>query len=209
MDHSLSIVLPVHNVQTSLPRLAFELLDALADFNTQFEVVIVDDGSTDHTEETALELALRYPQLRVCRMPQRSGVAAAVERGMAVADGDIVLVVDSREPMRVSNLRRLWELRNQGELISAGAATPPTIEPRLLKQLSSWGAAVKRLAAEQDRHGGMHMIRRQAVGDLAQTGAGAEVAVSEIRRTDRVRRNPAPAQRPSFLGHLKQLALGE
>ncbi len=209
LDHSLTIVLPVHNVQLSLARHVAELLDALCDLTSRFDVVVVDDGSTDHTEETALELAMQFPQVRVCRMPQRSGIAAAVERGMAEAEGDIVLVVDTREPLRLGDLRRLWEMRNDEELVSARAATPPTIEPRLLKQLSTWGAAVKRLAAEQDRQGGVQMIRRRAVRELAQTTGESDLAVSDIRRTDRVRRRPAASRGPTFLSHLKQLALGE
>jgi glycosyltransferase involved in cell wall biosynthesis len=208
LDHSLSIVLPVHNGQSSLPRLVAELLDVLADLTTRFEIVLVDDGSTDHTEETALDLTRQYPQLRVCRIPLRSGVAAAVERGLAHAEGDIVFVVDSRAPLRVGDLRRLWEMRNQEELISARAATPPVIEPQLLQKLSTWGAAVKRLAAEHDRQGGMQMIRRRAVSELAQNGNEAELLVSEVRRTERVRRAPA-GRGPTFLSHLKQLALGE
>ncbi len=208
LDQSLTIVFPVHNVQSSLARQVAELLDVVCDLTSKFEVVVVDDGSTDHTEEAALELALQFPQLRVCRLPQRSGIAAAVERGLADAQGDIVLVVDSREPLRTSDLRRLWEMRNDEELISARATTPPVIEPRLLKQLSTWGAAVKRLAAEQDQQGGVQMIRRHAMRSAAPIeNEEADFAVSEIHRTDRIRRRPMG--RPSFLAHLKQIALGE
>jgi glycosyltransferase involved in cell wall biosynthesis len=209
LQPSLSIVLPVHNAQSSLTRLIAELLDAAADLTSRFEVVLVDDGSTDHTEETALELCLLFPQLRVLRLPQRMGVAAAVERGLAEAEGEIILVMDDRHGLRVSDLRRLWELRNDEALISARAAAPPEIEPTLLKRLSSWGAAARRLAAEQDRQGGVQMIRRRAVRDLAASESDAELAVSEIRRTDRVPRRPLSSRGPAFLSHLKQLALGE
>ncbi|MBW3597926.1 MAG: glycosyltransferase family 2 protein [Planctomycetes bacterium] len=204
----LSIVLPVHNVQPTLARQLAELLDVLADLTTRFEVVLVDDGSTDHTEETALELAVRYPQLRVVRIPQRSGAAAAVERGLEAAEGDVAMVIDGRAPLRPGDLRRLWEMRNEEELISARAATPPHIEPRLMKQLSSWGAAVKRLAEEHDRTGGVQMIRRGAVRELAQSEA-ADVSVSDIRRTDRIRRRTSHTRGPTFLAHLKELTLGE
>jgi glycosyltransferase involved in cell wall biosynthesis len=206
---SLSIVLPVHNAQSILPRLIAELLDALADLTTRFEMVLVDDGSTDQTEETALEMAMVFPQLRVLRLPQRMGVAAAVERGMAAAEGDIILVTDDRQRLRVSDLRRLWELRNDEALVSARAAAPPNLEPKLLNRLSTWGAAVKRLAAEQDQQGGMHLIRRRAVQELAHSPVNADVAVSEIRRTDRIARRPSASRSPAFLSHLKQLALGE
>ena len=185
-----------------------ELLDAVADLTTRFEIVLVDDGSTDHTEETALELCRVYPQLRVLRLPQRMGVAAAVEHGVAEAEGEIILVMDDRQGMRVGDLRRLWELRNEEALVSARAATPPNIDSKLLKRLGSWGAAVRRIAAEQDRQGGVQMLRRRAVHDLTRA-ADSDLAVSEIHRTDRIPRRAISGRAPTFLSHLKELALGE
>jgi hypothetical protein len=137
------------------------------------------------------------------------GVAAAVERGLAEAEGEIILVMDDRQGLRVGDLRRLWELRNDEALVSARAAAPPEMEPKLLKRLSSWGAAARRLATEQDRQGGMHMIRRRAVNELARSESDTDLAVSEIRRTDRVPRRTVSSRGPAFLSHLKQLALGE
>jgi glycosyltransferase involved in cell wall biosynthesis len=181
----------------------------VADLTRDFEILLVDDGSTDQTEETALELSRLFPQIRVLRFPQRMGVAAAVERGLAEAEGDIILVMDNRQGLRVGDLRRLWELRNDEELVSARAAAPPVIEPKRLTRLSSWGAAARRLAAEQDRQGGMQMIRRRALAELAQSPSDADLAVSEIRRTDRVSRRTPTYRGPTFLSHVKQLALGE
>jgi glycosyltransferase involved in cell wall biosynthesis len=209
LQPSLSIVLPVHNAQSSLPGLLADLLDAVADLTRGFEIVLVDDGSTDQTEETALELSRLFPQLRVLRLPQRTGVAAAVERGLAEAEGDIILVMDDRQGLRMGDVRRLWELRNDESLVSARAAAAPVIEPKLLKLLSSWGAAAKRLAAEQDRQGGMQMIRRRALAELPRAAADADLAVSEIRRTDRISRGARTSRGPTFLAHVKQLALGE
>jgi glycosyltransferase involved in cell wall biosynthesis len=207
LSHSLSIVLPIYNAQSTLPRVIAELLDTAAELTTRFEIVLVDDGSTDHTEETARELSAVFPQLRVVRLPQRMGVAAAVERGLAEAEGDIILVMDDRGSLRVGDLRRLWELRHDEGLVSARATAPANIEPHRLKRVGAWGAAARQLAAEQDRHGGMQMIRRRAIAELA-AGVDADLAVSEIRRTDRINRRSRPS-RPTFLAHLKQLALGE
>jgi hypothetical protein len=55
----------------------------------------------------------------------------------------------------------------------------------------------------------MQMIRRRALAELTRAPADADLAVSEIRRTDRISRGPRPSRSPNFLSHLKQLALGE
>ena len=73
MDLSLSIVLPVHNAQNTLACDVHLLLELLPDITPRFEILIVDDASSDHTEEIAHELSLQYPQVRVKRHLRRQG----------------------------------------------------------------------------------------------------------------------------------------
>ena len=114
LDHSLSVVLPVHNAESTLARQVAELLDVLPELTSSFEVLIVDDGSTDQTEESAQELAREFPQLRVIRHAQRRGIPEVVKTGMEETSGDVVFVHDEQLPLRPSDLRRLWALRPAG-----------------------------------------------------------------------------------------------
>lgn len=112
MDQSLSVVLPVHNAQSTLAAQVQQLLDVLPDLTSRFEVLIVDDGSTDHTQEVATDLAVEFPQVRILRTAGRHGTPAAVQMGLQRTLGDIVFVQDERTRVCPSDLRRLWQLRH-------------------------------------------------------------------------------------------------
>ncbi len=168
MDLSLSVVLPVHNAQHTLADNVSKLLEVLPDITPRFEILIVDDASTDQTEEIAHELALEYPQLRVTRHQTRRGPNAAVQTAMTQTTGDMVFVHDETTPIRVSELRQLWNLRNDRQLVMARAQTPRrSLSPHLLERLSTWG---EQLRATQDEpaQGGLQMIRRETVEQLDQ-----------------------------------------
>ena len=94
MHKSLTILLPVHNAQGTLARQITTLLDFLPEISTEFEILIVDDASTDSTVDVALDLARRFPQVRVLRQSQRLGHQRAIEAGLARSSGEIVFIND-------------------------------------------------------------------------------------------------------------------
>lgn len=96
----LSIVVPMYNEEDVLPLLVARLrptadalvADALA---TAYEVVAVDDGSTDATPVLLQRLTRQWPQLRVIRLRANAGHQAAISAGLARAVGDYVVTIDA------------------------------------------------------------------------------------------------------------------
>src|SRR4051794_26415835 len=82
---SVSIVIAAYNEQESISRRAIELLRAISDNGLQGELIIVSDGSTDHTVATARQVAQDDSRLRVIDLPQNAGKAAALAAGRAAA----------------------------------------------------------------------------------------------------------------------------
>ena len=88
-----SIVVPVRNEADNVAPLVNEIAGAL-DGRWAYEIIYVNDGSTDATGERLLELMKRHPQLRQLRHATSSGQSAAVRSGVRAARGDIVATLD-------------------------------------------------------------------------------------------------------------------
>ena len=105
MQHSLSVLLPVKDAQATLTALVHENLDVAADSGDQFELLIIDDGSTDATSEVAHELTHHYPQVRVVRHGTSLGREAAIRTGLKRSQGEVVVVRDENGGFRVLERR--------------------------------------------------------------------------------------------------------
>ena len=144
MQPTLSIVLSVHNAEQTLALRVRELLDVLPDLTAQFEVLIVDDGSTDQTDEVAHDLSKQYPQLQAVRHPIQRGAEAALQTGLELTNGDVLFMQDGHEPIRPSRIRQLWETRRDAAQPLNAAQTRAPREPAWLERLEAWGAALVR-----------------------------------------------------------------
>ncbi len=91
----LSLVIPAYNEQENIPVLLERVAAALAQIGKPFEVLIVDDGSTDSTPKLLDEGMHQYPWLRVLRMAKNGGQSAAFEAGFKAARGEIIATIDA------------------------------------------------------------------------------------------------------------------
>lgn len=108
----LSLVIPAYNEQEVIPTLLTRVEASLAQVGKPFEVVIVDDGSTDGT--TALLDAARQqkPWLRIVRMGKNSGQSAAFDAGFKFARGQVIATIDAdlqNDPEELPRLVKLLE----------------------------------------------------------------------------------------------------
>jgi glycosyltransferase involved in cell wall biosynthesis len=90
----LSVVIPVYNEEESLEPLLEELHAALDPTTGSYEIVVVDDGSTDGTYPTLVRLFRRENRLKAVRLKRNFGQTAAVAAGFAHAEGDIIVAMD-------------------------------------------------------------------------------------------------------------------
>jgi dolichol-phosphate mannosyltransferase len=91
----LSLVIPAYNEQENVNVLLERVSAALTQTGRPFEVVIVDDGSTDDTPKLLADGMRKYPWLRVLRMARNGGQSAAFEAGFAAARGQVIGTIDA------------------------------------------------------------------------------------------------------------------
>ncbi len=89
---AISVVVPVRNEAGNIALLVEEIAAALA--GRAFEIVYVNDGSSDGTEQELLRLMALHPWLRQIKHAQSCGQSAAVRTGVAAARGEIVATID-------------------------------------------------------------------------------------------------------------------
>jgi len=93
----LSVVLPAYNEREAIEHVLEEVVDALSGESIRYEVVVIDDASTDGTAELAEEFARTCWQcpVRVIRCPEQRGAGAARKVGIRHARGEIVVMLDA------------------------------------------------------------------------------------------------------------------
>ena len=89
----LSVVVPVHNEADNL-RPLIEEIDAALSGVCEFEIIYIDDGSTDSTPENLLEIAATNPRLRILRHFKCCGQSASITSGVAAARGPVIATLD-------------------------------------------------------------------------------------------------------------------
>jgi len=90
---ALSLVIPAHNEAGSIAKTIGGLVEAVAAREIDYEIVVVDDASTDGTAAVIHELAAQNPSIRYHRSPNPRGFGLAVRAGLDVFEGDAVAVV--------------------------------------------------------------------------------------------------------------------
>jgi glycosyltransferase involved in cell wall biosynthesis len=103
----LSVIVPLLNEESTLEQLYGEVATALDATGCEWEVVFVDDGSTDGSYRELVRLHAAHLNVRVVRLRRNFGKAAALAAGIEVAAGDVVVTMDADlqdDPAEIPNL---------------------------------------------------------------------------------------------------------
>ncbi|HEX3019530.1 MAG TPA: glycosyltransferase family 2 protein [Chitinispirillaceae bacterium] len=91
-----SIVVPLHNESESLPLLVKAISEVMGSSGFEYEIVFVDDGSTDNSFDVLKELRVQYGSfLRLFRFSRNYGKSAALSVGIKQALGDVIITMDA------------------------------------------------------------------------------------------------------------------
>jgi glycosyltransferase involved in cell wall biosynthesis len=141
LDPELSVVVPVYNEEGNLAALHQELTSVLDPFGKRYEILFVDDGSTDASFALLSSIHHRDPRVRVIRFRKNFGQTAALAAGFAGARGGVIVTLDADLQNDPSDIPRLVERLDAGFDIVCGwrkDRKDAFLSRRLPSQIANW-----------------------------------------------------------------------
>ncbi len=168
----LSIVVPLKNEAENVGFVTEAIADACAGLG-RYEVVYVDDGSTDATAARVLALRERFPMLRLVQHPLSAGQSAAIHSGVRFARGDVICTLDGdgqNPPSEIVKLVSRLDGRSFPDGVALVAGQRVGRQDTWSKRTASRAANRIRAAllhdATRDTGCGLKLIRRDVFLDL-------------------------------------------
>ncbi len=182
----LSVVVPIYNEAENLRPLCQRIHEALASTGWMYEVVIVDDGSTDGSAQILTLLHAEDPRLKVLRFRRNFGQTAALAAGFAYAHGQVIVSLDGDLQNDPLDIPRLVAKLSEGyDLVNGWRSNrrDPFLHRRLPSRIANWlislttrvklhdyGCTLKafrsEVAKELKLYGEMHRFIPALAGDL-------------------------------------------
>jgi glycosyltransferase involved in cell wall biosynthesis len=106
---SLSIFFPAYNDGGTIASLVIQAVQVASRLTPDFEVLIINDGSTDATRQVADELARTYPQVRAIHHPRNRGYGGALRTGFASASKELIAYTDGDAQYDPTEFEALWK----------------------------------------------------------------------------------------------------
>jgi glycosyltransferase involved in cell wall biosynthesis len=172
MTAVISVVVPIHNEERSVALLLDELSSALEPLDREWEVVFVDDGSTDGSFGALTRLHAANENVRVVRLRRNFGKAAALAAGFEEASGELIVTIDGDLQDDPAEIPRLLAKLDEGfDLVSGWKARrQDPWSRRLLSRV--FNAATSRLSGLRlhDMNCGLKAYRAEVVRGLSLYG---------------------------------------
>jgi dolichol-phosphate mannosyltransferase len=163
----ISVVVPVYNEEGNLPVLIPKLVEVLKGLGLSYEMIFVDDGSSDGSRKILKEVATQYPFLRVLRLRENRGISTALVAGMKEARGKKIVTLDSDLQNDPADIPRLLEYLDRYDMATGWRQKR---EDTWLKKISSKiGNAVRnRLSGEtiQDSACTLRAFKKECVKEI-------------------------------------------
>ena len=112
-EPDVTIIIPAHNEEEGIA----DVINGIKRLNTRYEIIVVDDGSTDNTYKLASDTGVK-----VIRHPYNKGYGAALKKGIRNAEADIVLFMDADGQHKPSDIKKLLQYIGEYDMV-VGART--------------------------------------------------------------------------------------
>ena len=132
---NISVFFPCHNEEANVARVTGQALEVLEKISSDYEVIIVNDGSTDRTAEIADQLAHDHPHVRVVHHPVNRGYGGALQSGFRGATKEWVFYTDGDGQFDLKELPGLLELTEKYDIVTCYRINR---QDSALRKLNGW-----------------------------------------------------------------------
>jgi glycosyltransferase involved in cell wall biosynthesis len=204
---SLTVALPAYNEEANIAAMVDEVVRTVTPLVSDWEVVVVDDGSRDGTSAAVSAIESRDPRVRLVRHEKNRGYGAAVWTGLTSARKGLVFFTDSDRQFDVAEIRGLLERQPDADLVVGYRSPRRDPLPRRINGWA-WSSLVNLLFGytARDIDCAFKVMRREVVETLRESvrsrGAtfSAELLVRAKRAGFRIRELPVRGHRPRVAG---------
>jgi glycosyltransferase involved in cell wall biosynthesis len=191
---SISLFFPAWNEEDYVERAVTRALDVLPRLTDDFEIIVVNDASTDRTQEVCEQLAVRIPQLRVITHPENLKLGGAMRTGLSASSKDIVVYSDIDLPWDLRELERALHLMDylEADMICAFRFDRTSEGPRRIVYSFVYNMLIRALfdINIKDVNFSFKVMHRRVLESLELKSLGsfidAELVVKAIRKGFRV-----------------------
>jgi glycosyltransferase involved in cell wall biosynthesis len=198
--NSISVVIPVFNEQDNISPLYNELTEVLEKLNLAYEIIFIDDGSTDQSFATLAQIHEINPCVKVIQFRRNFGQTAAFAAGFDAAEGELILTLDADGQNNPGDIPRLLSAMNDGDYDFVTGWRINRKEPFIRRMVSN--AANKIISRSthlviHDRGCSLKLFKREVVKNLRLYGqlhrflpelaSSIGVKIAEVPVNDRTR----------------------
>lgn len=180
---SLSIFFPAYNDEHTIGGLVKDALEVAKEASADYEVIVIDDGSQDHTGRLLDELAKGHDRVKVIHHPQNRGYGAALRSGFNYAQKEWIFYTDGDAQYDVKELIRLIPFTARADVINGykGKRADPVLR-RIIGRIYHWSCRflfnIKIIDIDCD----FRLIRSSFIKKVHLTSNGGAICVEMIKK---------------------------
>lgn len=185
---SLSIFFPTYNEEKNIQETLLRAIDAVetSPYVHEYEIIVVNDGSSDNTRAIAEKIASTHPQVRVITHPTNKGYGAALKTGIAAATKDFVFFTDADLQFDIVELQNLLVHASRYPVV-IGYRAPR--QDSFMRLINAWGWNVLNRILfglkVRDIDCAFKLFRREEVQRLRLSSKGAMISAETLIRLSR------------------------
>lgn len=165
----ITVLLPVFNERDNLERLFGEIKTSLDPLGKTYEVLFVDDGSTDGSRAVLEKLEADYPQARTLEFDGNFGQSAALGAGFRDARGEVIVTLDSdgqNDPCDIPKLLEVLESKSADAVCGYRAKRNDSFSKRITSRFANWVRNGISGDSVRDTGCSLKVFRRECLNDF-------------------------------------------